>query len=140
MPGAIDLLSSIKKMHVINGEQPSIGLVSDFDRNPSDCHAILGALKSDNFFGSFPTKNTLSNEVGVLKPDEKIFRVAVDKIQKDLPFQNVLFTTENKDHIVGVKKFGMRCIRFRFPPDDIQEDDVDSLLGMTPLIQSFVVE
>jgi FMN phosphatase YigB (HAD superfamily) len=34
---------------------------------------------------------TLSKEVNVEKPDEKIFRLAINKIQKSIPYKNVVF-------------------------------------------------
>jgi FMN phosphatase YigB (HAD superfamily) len=141
MPGAIDLLSSINTMHDIDGNPPFLGLVSDFDLNRRVYIDILRGLHLDNFFSDLTKQITLSNDedVGCLKPCEKIFRVAIDKVQEGLPFQNALFITEKKEHIDAVKRLGMRGIRFRFPPDDIQQGDVDSLLGMIPHIQTFVL-
>jgi FMN phosphatase YigB (HAD superfamily) len=54
---------------------------------------------------------TLSNEVGVMKPDEKIFRAAIDKISKGLSYQNVIFIAENKQHTAAARKLGMMTSR-----------------------------
>jgi putative hydrolase of the HAD superfamily len=50
----------------------TLGIVSNFD---SRLYAVLKALELDDFFASV----TISTEVGVAKPESKIFAVALDK-------------------------------------------------------------
>ena len=85
MDGALDLLEAIQDMRDPNGDTPVIALVSDFDNSPAEYYNILEDLGLSSFFNPYTKKVTLSIEVGVKKPDEKIFRTAINKIQKDLP-------------------------------------------------------
>lgn len=133
MPGALELLSAIQDMHDHNGDTPALALVSDFDKPAEEYYALLQALGIHTFFKSFTERITLSNEVGITKPDEKIFRAAIDKIQKDLPYQNVIFITENKQHTTAARKLGMMNIRLK------KAGEVYTLLEMIPLIHLFVL-
>ena len=103
MPGALELLSAIQHLRDNNGESPVLTLVSDFNQSPVEYHNLLKDLGIDNFFKPFPKKVTLSIEVGVLKPDPKIFRAAIDKIHENLPYKNVIFVTENNHHILAAR-------------------------------------
>lgn len=71
-------------------------LVSDWIGQSTDYYSLLEKLGIDNFFKPFSEKVTLSNEINVTKPDEGIFRAAIDKIENNLPFRNVFFITEDK--------------------------------------------
>lgn len=116
-PDALEVLKDIESLHDNNGEALVLSLVSDWNKQADEYHNLLKDLNIDNFFEPFSKKVTLSNDngVGVTKPDEKIFRVAIDKIQRDLNYKNVLFITENKDHIIAARKYGMMAIRLNFP-------------------------
>jgi len=72
-----------------------------------------------------------------MKPDEKIFRAAIDKISKDLSYQNVIFITENKEHTAAARKLGMMTIRIRRAGKT--DGEVNSLFEMIPLIHLFVL-
>jgi hypothetical protein len=111
MPGALDLLSAVKDLHDHSGESPVPALVSDFNESAENYYAILRDLKIDEFFIPLKERVTLSNEIGVFKPNEKIFRTAIDKISKDLQYSEVFFITENKEHIIAARKLGMMTIR-----------------------------
>ena len=137
MPGALELLSEIQNMHDHNGDSPALALVSDFDKPSEEYYALLEALGIDNFFKPFTERITLSNEIGVMKPDEKIFRAAIDKVQTDLPYQNVVFITEDKEHISAVRQLGMMAIRLKEAEES--NGEVNSLLGMIPLVNLFVL-
>jgi FMN phosphatase YigB (HAD superfamily) len=136
MPGALILLSTVSEMKDGGGDSPILALISDFLEPPTKYYHIIQGLGIDKFFKPYEQKITLSNDVGVSKPDTKIFRAAVDKIQRELAYHNVIFVTENKDHITEARRLGMMTIRFKFPND--QEEGVNSLLEMIPLIQGFV--
>ncbi|MGA8842552.1 MAG: hypothetical protein WB511_03140 [Nitrososphaeraceae archaeon] len=137
IPGAVELLSAVQDMLDRNGDRPALALVSDFNDSAETYFELLRNLTIDSFFSPLAERVTLSNEVGVTKPDEKIFRVAINKIHNELPFQNVLFVTENKDHIIQARKFGMMTIRIR--RGEKEDGEVNSLIEMIPLIHLFVL-
>ena len=89
LPGALTTLKTLSKLKLPDGTLLPLGLISDFDMptKPEDIPGIranylqilktLGILR---FFKPADQRITLSTDVGVFKPDEKIFRAAVDKI------------------------------------------------------------
>jgi len=137
MPGALDLLSSVKDLHDHSGESPVLALVSDFSEPAENYYAILKDLKIDGFFMPLKERVTLSNEVGVFKPNEKIFRAAIDKISKDLQYSEVFFITENKEHIIAARKLGMMTIRLASAGN--HDGEVNSLNEIIPFIQLFLL-
>jgi FMN phosphatase YigB (HAD superfamily) len=148
LPGAVDLLSAIKGMRDSNNKPPFIALVSNFEdaNTPEEIgpirnkyFSILDNLKIRSFFEPVEKSVTLSTEVGVKKPHIKIFRTAVDKIEKGLSFGNVIFITENKEHIDKAGGYGMATIHFK-PPGQTNGDvdSVDSLTKMIPKINEFL--
>lgn len=89
LPGAINTLSSIQNMKDDKNQPVALALISDFyeANNPDELKArqneyyeIIQSLGIRSFFEPVGKRVTLSTEVGVTKPDKKIFRVAVDKI------------------------------------------------------------
>jgi len=72
-----------------------------------------------------------------MKPDEKIFRTAIDKIQKGLSYQKAIFITEEKQHTTAVRKLGMMAIKLKVAEEE--NGEANSLLEMIPLIQLFVL-
>jgi beta-phosphoglucomutase-like phosphatase (HAD superfamily) len=148
LPGAEELLSSIKGMNDTVGNSPAIALISDFDNFEEGLqlndvkpfqlkyYDILNKLGIISYFEPVYKYVTLSTEVGVRKPDERIFRTAIDTIEKDLPFENVLFITENPFHISAARELGMKAIHFKGPGQST--GDTDRLIDLVPLIQSFM--
>jgi hypothetical protein len=144
--GAFETLSALQEMHNLGGS-PVLALVSDFlspDR-PEDVkplqmqyYKILKDLGIHHFFEPLYERVTLSTEVGVKKPDEKIFRTAVNWINKDLPFRHVIFITEKHDHIIAARALGMKTIHFQGP--DQTSGEVSRLVDLIPLIRLFVSE
>jgi FMN phosphatase YigB (HAD superfamily) len=148
LPGAKELLSSIKAMHVTNGNYHTIALISDFDNfnqglrlidvKPlqQEYYNILYKLGISSFLEPFHKHVTLSTEVGVRKPDERIFRAAIDSIEKDLSFENVLFITEDPSHVFAARQLGMKAIHYKGPGQNT--GDVNQLIDLIPIIQSFL--
>ena len=137
MPGALKLLSALTEMKDQRGIPPILALISDFHDTSSEYYHIIEGLGIDKFFKPYEQKITLSNKVGFSKPDSRIFRAAIDKIQRDLPYQSVIFVTENKDHIKEARKLGMMTLRFKNPND--LEEGLNSILEMIPLIHLFIL-
>jgi FMN phosphatase YigB (HAD superfamily) len=132
---ALELLSGIQYLHDNDRKNLVVSLISDWDQEPLKYYHLLEELGISHFFKPHPEKVTLSNEVGVTKPHEKIFRTAIDKIQKDLQYRNVIFITENKDHIIAARKYGMMAIRINFPGK--KDGEVNTLIEMLPFINLF---
>ena len=82
-----------------------MALVSDFDM-PDDpeqipiirqrYYEILDGLGLRSLFEPVADRVTLSAEVGVFKPDERIFLAVIEKIADGLRFGDVVFITENR--------------------------------------------
>lgn len=126
LPGARETLTALAKMRDDKDQAPVVALVSDYypattpaeiDSHRQSYYKILAELGIDNFFVPLPDRVTLSTEVGVQKPDEKIFRAALDKIQPQLPFTHAIFITENEKHIDAARKLGMMAIRVAKPSE-----------------------
>lgn len=132
---ALELLSGIQYLHDNDRKNLVVGLISDWNQEPEKYYALLEDLGIPDFFKPYSEKVTLSNEVGVTKPHEKIFRTAIDKIQKDLQYRNVTFITEKQDHIEAARKYGMMAIRINFPGK--KDGEVNTLIEMLPFINLF---
>lgn len=124
LPGAKDTLVLIKSMKDFEGLSPQIGLISNYhmanNQDELNLHLkkyqeFLEKLSIKSFFEPFNQLVTLSTEVGVLKPDEKIFTFAVEKIKKGTPFYDVVFITEEFEHVKKAKMLGINAIHFKGP-------------------------
>jgi FMN phosphatase YigB (HAD superfamily) len=145
LPGARETLQTIQAMRDPSGETVALALVSDFDM-PDDpeqipiirqrYYDILDGLGLRSFFEPLADRVTLSSEVGVFKPDEKIFRAVIEKIDEGLRFGDVVFITENRRHVIEARRLGMRAIHFQGPGQNT--GDVDRLVEVIPLVQKFV--
>jgi FMN phosphatase YigB (HAD superfamily) len=146
--GAKATLSSIKSMQDSNGNHPTLALISDFDKSDSlgfrlidvkplqiQYYQHLESLGISEFFQPLYKHVTLSTEVGIRKPAQKFFRFAIDTIEKDLPFEKVLFITEDRNHILSARQLGMKAIHVKGPGQDM--GDVDKLLDIVPLVHNF---
>lgn len=127
LPGARETLTALAKMRDDKDQAPVVALVSDYysattpaelDAHRQSYYKILAELGLDSFFTPLPARVTLSTEVGVQKPDEKIFRVALDKIQPQFPFSHAVFVTENDKHVEAARKLGMAAIRVAGPSEN----------------------
>ncbi len=147
-PESIDALSGIKNLVDSNGDPLILGLVSDYGNIPAtddekktyrnQYYNILNNLHITQFFEPLDQKVTLSSEIGVKKPDKKIFRAAIDKIQTNLQFNQVFFITEDHEHIKTVDSFCMIGIQFGNSDDNIRK--VSKLIDLIPLIDQIVGE
>jgi FMN phosphatase YigB (HAD superfamily) len=145
LPGARETLQAIQAMQDSIEETVVMTVVSDFDMPDSpeqipviqqQYYYILDSLDILSFFEPVSERVTLSTEVGVFKPDEKIFRAVIEKIDEDLGFQCVVFITENLEHVEAARDLGMTAIHFKGPGQT--SGDVDQLVDLIPIIQSFL--
>src|SRR5262245_32045167 len=124
LPGARETVTAIQQLRDAEGGPVMTGLISDFDTpTPADplpairerYVAILVTPGIRALFEPIARRATLSFEVGVFKPDPKIFRAALDKMEPDLPFAAAFFVTENLAHVQAARQLGMRAVHFRGP-------------------------
>ena len=94
-------------------------LVSDFDMSLTPAVAmrrylaILGAAGLRSFFEPVNKRVTLSNHAGVTKPNRKIFRKALERLdQPGAPLTACLFITENAAHVEAARKLRMKSLQF----------------------------
>jgi FMN phosphatase YigB (HAD superfamily) len=97
---------------------------------------MIDKLGLSSYFEPLYKHITLSTEVGVRKPDQRIFRAVIDSIEKDLPFESVLFITENVSHINAARQLGLKAIHYKGPGQNISE--VDKLIDLILLIEDFL--
>jgi len=145
LPGARETLQAIQEMRDHSEEAAALALVSDFhmpdipEQIPviqQRYYEILEGLGIRSFFEPVAERVTLSSEVGVFKPDEKIFRTVIEKVDEDLHFEDVVFITENRGHVIEARRLGMRTIHFRGPGQNT--GDVDRLVDVIPLVETFL--
>ena len=145
LPGARETLQAIQAMQDSGGKAAVLALVSDFDMPDSPEHIpairqryyeILDGLGIRSFFEPVAERVTLSSEVGVYKPAQKIFRAVIEKIDEDLGFRDVVFITENRGHVIGARRLGMRAIHFKGPGQNT--GDVGRLVDLIPLVRKFL--
>jgi FMN phosphatase YigB (HAD superfamily) len=145
LPGARETLQAIQAMQDSSGEAVVMALVSDFEMPDSpeqipviqqQYYDILDSLDIRSFFEPVSERVTLSTEVGVFKPNEKIFRAVVEKIDEDLSFRCVSFITENLAHVEAARDLGMTAIHFTGPGQT--SGDIDQLVDLMPIIQAFL--
>jgi hypothetical protein len=146
LPGAADVLSAIQTMRDSNEELPVAALVSDYYE--AESHEDIEVLKKQyykdleklgiqSYFQPLSQKVTLSTEVGVRKPDEKIFRTAIDKIHRDLPFHHVIFIADSLDHVTAARELSMTAIHFQGPGQSTGE--VSKLVDLVPIIRRLLM-
>jgi FMN phosphatase YigB (HAD superfamily) len=145
LPGARETLQAIQAMRDSDGEAAVLALVSDFymPDNPEQIpliqqryYELLDKLGIRSFFEPVADRVTLSTEVGVFKPDEKIFRAVIEKIDEGLGFRDVIFVTENQEHVLEARRLGIRGVHFKGPGQNSGE--VDRLVELVPLIRNFL--
>ena len=119
LPGAVETLTAVCQLRDENEQSLGVGLVSDFDmpNTPADIPSIrqqyltiLENLQIRQFFEPVDQRVTLSTEVGVFKPDRRIFRAALDKFDRALSFKNAMFVTENAAHVKAARRLEMRAV------------------------------
>ena len=145
LPGATQLLDAVSTMKDPNCEAPAMGLISDYfsesteagvQRRLNEYYDILDNLGILARFDPVAKDVTLSTEVGVFKPDEKIFRVAMDRIAPNQPFSSAYFITENLPHVTACRDLGMIATHFRGPGQATGE--IADLNEAIPIIKKFV--
>lgn len=145
LPGALDTLLAVEQMRDANDAAPIRCLISDFNvaSTPSEIlaiqqeyYAILDLVGIRSHFEPVEVRVTLSTELGIEKPDQRIFRAAIDKIEPEAGFGSAIFITERLSHVVACRDLGMQAIHFKGPGQT--SGDVDRLVDAIPIIREFV--
>jgi len=145
LPGAMVTLRGIHRL----GNGLHLALLSDVEtptmpgdeaRIRREYEALLGRLGIRSFFEPTDRWVTLSSEVGARKPDPATFRTAIRKAGDDVTFDDVLFITENADHIRRARELGMRAVRVPVPGSPTGDADVDDLPELIGLVERFLDE
>lgn len=146
VPDALATLKGIQAMRDQEGHAPLLGLVSDFNlaSSPEEVAAvrleymgIITTLGIREFFEPVATHVTLSTEVGLNKPNAKIFRTALNRLHAHLSFRAAAFVTENAAHMAAVRALGMKgiCIRENA---EAHPDDVETLGDTLPRLAAWI--
>lgn len=123
-PGAEALLLALRRVRDADGGVPLAALVSDYGlaSSPAEAAALrrdylreLRALGLGRFFQPFDERVTLSSDVGAYKPDPRLFRAALDKLQPYLSWHDAVFVTENAAHVRAARELGMLAVQVRAP-------------------------
>jgi hypothetical protein len=145
LPGARDSLEAMLALRDEAG-QPAVrlGLVSDFLRpnSPEEIpgirqqyFAILDVVGIRDLFEPVEEHVTLSTEVGARKPDEAIFKAAVE--QGGSTFPNTIFVTENREHVLAARQLGLTAVHIKGPGQTSGE--VTSLPELVPIVRDLVL-
>ncbi|MGY1617396.1 M20/M25/M40 family metallo-hydrolase [Geodermatophilus sp. SYSU D00691] len=144
-PGAVETLQAIADLRIGGRRAVLLALLSDFtmsddpDEVPAierEYYAILDGLGIRSFFEPVDRRVTLSTRVGVPKPAPAMFRAAVAKAEPALGFRDVLFVTENAEHVRAARRLGLHAARVSSPghPDG----DVSALPDLLPLVDELL--
>lgn len=139
--GAAALLSALQSARDGEGNPLERALLSDYGlaRSASEAarlrreyRAELRALGLDRYFRPAGRRITLSSDVGVYKPDARIFRAAIEKFERRLPYHSVVFVTENAAHVRAARELGMLAVQVSAPGQTGGE--VDGLPELLPVL------
>jgi hypothetical protein len=123
-PGAREAVVAIAALRDDLGVSPRLGLISDFHEAETpesipaieeDYRRILEDLGIEDLFQPFAQAITLSTQVGVFKPDRRIFRAALDKFDPAAHFHDAIFVTENVAHVAAARGLGMHALHLKGP-------------------------
>ena len=142
LPGAADLLTAVRDLRDPDGKPILSGLISDWKMSQSRAERKLFREEYmtelqqsglDIFFQPANKRVTLSTDAGVFKPDQLIFRTALDRLGRGMPFHHAIFVTERLEHVKAARKLGLMAIHFKGPGQ--RSGEVDKLADVLPLLQ-----
>jgi len=122
--GARALLDAIKASRDGEGDAAELALLSDYSEasSPADAPRLrkeylagLRRLGLARYFTPLDRRVTLSSDVGARKPDPRLFRAAIDKIEPGLPYHDVVFVTEDATQVRAARQLGMMAVQVSAP-------------------------
>jgi hypothetical protein len=127
LPHAKEAVAAINGFLTEDGKPLATCIVSDFDLASPATPAKVGelfqqyleVLKATGFaelFAPPERRVTLSTHAGVMKPDRKVFEMALKRLKVKASLGDCLFITENAGHIAAARdKLGMKALQFGAP-------------------------
>ena len=149
---ALETLNRIKSMEnpPILGLAPDFGLPHDPPPTPEEqirisqqhYFSILSDLQIDQFFNPLQQNVTLSTEVGKTKSEDikKFFQTAINKIS-NTNFNEIIFITENIDHIRSANSLGVKTIFLKLENNSSQTNGtytISNLIESLNLIEGLL--
>ncbi len=147
LPGARQLLDSLIRFREVDRLPFDFALVSDFSlastprelfERRQEYYDILETLSIRRDFEPVEKRVTLSDEVGVFKPDARLFRAAIDKLLPGGDFADALFVTESLPHVEAARRLGLTAYHYRGPGQTT--GDIAHLEEFIPIVRDFVGE
>lgn len=141
LPGAAETLATLADLRDQTGRRVVLALVSDFtmpsrpEELPSIQHEyvkILEKLGIRRYFEPIRERITLSSEVGVHKPDPAVFERVLAKLGMGLTYRDLVFVTENREHVRAARALGMRGVHFQGPGQTSGE--IQRLTQLVPIV------
>jgi putative hydrolase of the HAD superfamily len=74
---------------------------------------VMARVRADRRLEARFDTVVISCEVGLAKPDPRIFRLCLDRL--GLPAEAVLFVDDRADNLAGAERVGLRTLRFEGP-------------------------
>ena len=123
LPGAVEALEGVAGLSNA-GARLKMGLISDYTMPPAGAGPeridalfreyveIVRRLGLLRFFEPPEQHVTLSTHAGVLKPDAKIFQLALRRLGIGGDVTAAIFITEDADHVRAAKKLGMTGLQY----------------------------
>lgn len=145
LPGALETLGGIRDTLDPEGRPAVLALASDFDMPASpDCvpeirrqyFGIIERLGIRTFFEPVERRVTLSTEVGVFKPDRRVFQAVTAKLGGGVTFGDIIFITENGAHVAAARQLGLRAVHFKGPGET--DGEAERLPDLLPIVRGFV--
>jgi hypothetical protein len=125
LPHVQEALTALAEFKADNGKPLQRALVSDTEMpapppTPAKVKPIferyvatLEAVQLRSFFEPVSKHVTLSAHAGVLKPDRKVFALAIKRLGATAKLTDCVFVTENPDHIKHCRdELGMKTLQF----------------------------
>jgi FMN phosphatase YigB (HAD superfamily) len=123
-PHVIETLTALRRVRLTDGGKLTMLLVSDFVDIPPpvtkskiaaarrEYGALLHRMGLQTYFRPMTTRVTLSSDIGVRKPDRRVYQAALDRSGTNAVFSECLVITENAAHINACRQLGMSTLQF----------------------------
>jgi beta-phosphoglucomutase-like phosphatase (HAD superfamily) len=123
-PHVIETLTALRRVRLTDGGKLTMLLVSDFVDIPPpvtkskiaaarrEYGALLHRMGLQTYFRPMTTRVTLSSDLGIRKPDRRLYQLALDRSGTHATFADCLVITENAAHISACRQLGMSTLHF----------------------------
>lgn len=154
-PHVTEALETITAFKAENGKPLRLALVSDTDmpappstpakikRIFDDYVRTIEALSLRRFFEPVRKHITLSAHAGVLKPDRRVFELAITRLGVAASLSDCIFITEDEDHVTHCREsLGMKALQFGKDFTDWSDAPLilSSMIGPAPVNMTAALE